>query len=152
MKESNADVFGRYGSRRTGVSVILLAAFFFGGICQCFGQNVALPESETAISSPIPITYIPPPVPAGKQKNAAVLGRLAITGFGAIPFALFYTNFVFDAVRFVGNGFDVQYAPWPFKTQYSAEVTAGETFLRLGVAFGLGAAIGVLDAIIPRKQ
>ena len=130
--------------------MFLLAVFVFGGIARCSGQETTLPEGGSA--SPIPITYSPPPSPSGRRKTAAVLGRLAVTGLGALPFTLFYANFVFDTARFIGNGFDSQYAPWPFKNQYSAEVTSTETFIRLGVALGLSAAIGLLDVIVPRKQ
>lgn len=138
--------------RRKGLSMFLLIVFIFGGIARCFSQETTLPESESATSSPIPITYNPPSIPSEKRKTAAVVGRLVVTGLGALPFTLFYANFVFDAVRFVGNGFDSQYAPWPFKNQYSAEVTVSETFIRLGVALGLSAAIGLLDMIVPREQ
>ena len=138
--------------RRRGLSTFLLALFVFGGIARCLGQEATLPEGESAAPRSIPITYTPPPTPPGKKKTAAVLGRLAVTGLGSLPFTLFYANFIFDTVRFVDNGFDSQYAPWPFKSQYSAEVTTSETFIRLGVALGLSAAIGLLDVIIPREQ
>lgn len=102
-------------------------------------------------ATPIPKTY-DPTAPAKAEKGlGAKLWRAAVTGLGSFPFAFFYTNFVFDSVRFVDNGFDVLYAPWPFKNQYSAEVGTDETFLRLGVSFGLSAVIGLLDAFVPRK-
>jgi hypothetical protein len=102
-------------------------------------------------ATPIPKTY-DPAAPAKADKGFGTkLWRAAVTGIGSFPFTFFYTNFIFDSVRFVDNGFDVLYAPWPFKNQYSAEVGTDETFLRLGVSFGLSAVIGLLDAFVPRK-
>jgi hypothetical protein len=154
--ESTSRITGPY---RFVVSAIFLASFIFGSLGPCFSQDLSEARTETgtetvsgnAASTPIPTTYSAPAIPPVKKKAAAVLSRLAITGLGSLPFTLFYTNFIFDAVRFAGNGFDVQYAPWPFKTQYSAQVSSGETIMRLGVSLGISAAIGILDAVIPRK-
>lgn len=136
---------------RAALSTILLIAFVFADLVPCFSQDATETNTEPTVSSPIPQTFLPPAVPKEKRKTGAVLGRIAITGLGSLPFTLFYANFVFDAARFVGNGFDTQYAPWPFKTQYSAAVTSEETFLRLGVSLGVSAVIGILDVLIPRK-
>ncbi len=76
-------------------------------------------------------------------------GSALIIAAGAFPFAVFYTDFAFDAYRFVDMGFDIQYAPWPFKNQYSAAVSAGERFLRFGAALGLSVAVGLLSVTIP---
>ncbi|HWP68462.1 MAG TPA: hypothetical protein VN437_04100, partial [Rectinemataceae bacterium] len=137
---------------RAALSTILLFVFVFAGLVPCFGQDAAEATAEPTVSSPIPQTFFPPAVPKEKRKTGAVLGRIAIIGLGSLPFTLFYTNFIFDTARFVGNGFDTQYAPWPFKTQYSAAVTSEETFLRLGISLGVSAVIGILDVVIPRKQ
>ncbi|MCX7025895.1 MAG: hypothetical protein NT061_00070 [Spirochaetes bacterium] len=77
------------------------------------------------------------------------LGRVAIIALGSLPFTVFYTDFVFDSVHYVVNGFDLQYAPWPFKNQYSADVGTTERFIRLGVSLGVSLVIGLLDLIIP---
>ena len=112
-------------------------------------------ESVSATSpaaTPIPKTYSAGTAPAkAKDKDVGKRAwRALVTGAGAFPFAYFYTNFVFDGARFVKNGFDAQYAPWPFKTQYSAEVSVEETFIRLGVSIGASAVVGILDALIRR--
>jgi hypothetical protein len=106
---------------------------------------------EAFVATPIPKTL--PRVDASNAKTSmpARLKRMAITGVGAFPFALFYTNFVFDSLRFAGNEFQTQYAPWPFKNQFSAEVDTSEKFLRLGVSIGASAIVGILDALIQRR-
>jgi len=159
MTGSSESSSRRTRAYRFAVSAILMASFIFGSIGLCFGQDLSGTETVqgmetvpgTSASTSIPKTYSPPSVPPVKKKTATVFGRLAIIGLGSLPFTLFYTNFIFDASRFVGNGFDVQYAPWPFKTQYSAQVSTGETFTRLGISLGISAAIGILDALITLK-
>lgn len=152
MTGSTARSSKRAGFCRAALSVIILTSFILGALVPCFGQDATEAKAEPTVSSPIPQTFFPPAVSKEKRKTDAVLGRIAITGLGSLPFTLFYTNFIFDTARFVGNGFDTQYAPWPFKTQYSAAVTSEETFLRLGVSLGVSAVIGILDVLIPRKQ
>ncbi|HEY9055212.1 MAG TPA: hypothetical protein VIO60_10385 [Rectinemataceae bacterium] len=105
--------------------------------------------------SPIPRTYSgtnaqakPLAHKADERKTGSVLGRLAIVSAGALPFAVFYTDFAFDAGRFLVSGFDVQYAPWPFKNQYSAAVDTTERFIRLGVSAALSLAVGLVDLIV----
>jgi hypothetical protein len=113
----------------------------------------AAPVTMTAPAvTPIPKTYAAGSETAKSGRKAGIIGKKAwralVTGAGAFPFAYFYTNFIFDGVRFVENGFDTQYAPWPFKTQYSADVSISETFVRLGVSLGVSAAVGLLDALV----
>jgi hypothetical protein len=77
------------------------------------------------------------------------LNTTLIVAAGALPFAIFYTDFAFDVYRFINKGFDVQYAPWPLKNQYSASLSTGEKFIRVGVAIGVAATIGLLSITIP---
>lgn len=107
-------------------------------------------ESVAPPTTPIPITYTPGNETIKATDSGKKAWRALVTGAGAFPFVYFYTNFIFDGVRFVTNDFDAQYAPWPFKTQYSAEVSVSETFIRLGVSVGVSAIVGILDALIPR--
>lgn len=112
-----------------------------------------VPAAITAAApTTIPKTYAAGTEAAKSGRKTGTIGKKAwraiVTGAGAFPFAYFYTNFIFDGVRFVENGFDTQYAPWPFKTQYSADVSVSETFVRLGVSLGVSAAVGLLDALI----
>ena len=115
------------------------------------GSALRATELNASSSTPIPITYLATaPLPA-KQSIDKKLWRIAVIGAGSFPFTLFYTNFIFDSVRFATHSFDVQYAPWPFKTQYSAAVPTGETFLRLGVSAGMGLIIGIIDQVVQRR-
>lgn len=145
----------------------LLAIFFFivviGGTGRCEAQiseqaridDKGTPPRGTELTTPsftpIPITYVATETLPAKQNVDKKLWRIAVIGAGSFPFTLFYTNFIFDSVRFATHSFDVQYAPWPFKTQYSAPVSTGETFLRLGVSAGIGVIIGVIDQIVQRR-
>ena len=158
------------GTGRVRVIVILLtlcSALTVGGRCEAQEDSqdpsspsissektarTSTPSVVPAISAtPIPKTYSVEKSIRTESAVKARLRRIAITGMGTFPIALFYTNFIFDSARFASNGFDAQYAPWPFKSQYSAEVTSSETFIRLGVSLGLSAAVGFLDAFIQRK-
>jgi hypothetical protein len=100
--------------------------------------------------SPIPWSYDPSTAKKATKTKRPDLGRVAIIALGSLPFTAFYTDFAFDSVRFAANGFDLQYAPWPFKNQYSAEVSNSERFIRLGVALGASAVIGLLDLVFAR--
>jgi hypothetical protein len=145
--------------RRRWPSGALLAAFvalaFFAAPARG-GFELKAQEAVTSISSaagtPIPKTYAAGADAAKSERKAGTIGKKAwralVTSAGAFPFAYFYTNFIFDGVRFVENGFDAQYAPWPFKTQYSADVSVSETFVRLGVSLGMSAVVGLLDALV----
>ncbi|HWR10512.1 MAG TPA: hypothetical protein VN445_01700 [Rectinemataceae bacterium] len=150
------------GRRRFfAVGLIFLLALAGGGRCDAqesegSSASTSVPAGNAAQPSipstmPIPKTYSAANTGKAIVEVPAKLRRIAIISVGSFPIALFYTNFVFDIARFAGNGFDVQYAPWPFKNQYSAEVSSGETFLRLGVSLGVSTVIGVLDALIRRK-
>ncbi|MFA5852619.1 MAG: hypothetical protein WC820_07960 [Spirochaetales bacterium] len=160
----------RGGRNKASVAVrvcdILTLLFFvllFGGFGRCEAQANSQAPKDGSISSlqtaelaaasytPIPITYSASSAVAPKNAAGKKLWRIAIIGAGSLPFTLFYTNFIFDSVRFATHSFDVQYAPWPFKTQYSAAVSTGETFLRLGVSAGVGVIIGIIDAVIQRR-
>jgi hypothetical protein len=154
------------GFRRPGTVaglLLFLLLMFLPGKGTCESQEVVyslrVATAAAAMTQPrsspgptaIPITYVA--LESGKPVRSlkADMWRTLVTGAGSFPFTYFYTNFIFDTVRFASNGFDTQYAPWPLKTQYSAEVSTAETFLRLGVSLGLSAIVGVLDTLIQRK-
>lgn len=150
---------GRF--RRIVILLTLCSALAVGGRCEAQedsqdSSSPSISSEQSALTSTPSATPIPKTYSAEKSIRAesAVITkfrRIAITGMGTFPIALFYTNFIFDSARFASSGFDVQYAPWPFKSQYSAEVTSSETFIRLGVSLGLSAVVGILDAFIQRK-
>ncbi|MCE1195690.1 hypothetical protein LWX53_04270 [bacterium] len=130
------------------IAVLAFLAAPMRGGAKLYAQET--PASISPAATPIPITYAAGTEPAKAKDAGKKAWRAIVTGAGAFPFAYFYTNLVFDSVRFVSNGFNVQYAPWPFKTQYSAEVSVSETFIRLGVSAGLSAVVGILDAVVQR--
>ena len=142
----------RRGKARRAPLLVLAALALFAapmrGAAELHAQEAAAAIQPAA--TPIPITYAAGTEPAKPKDAGKKAWRALVTGVGAFPFAYFYTNFVFDGIRFVSNGFNVQYAPWPFKTQYSAEVSVSETFVRLGVSAGLSAVVGILDALVQR--
>ena len=140
---------------RCGALFLAIAALALFASPARWGAMLSAQEntaSTAPAATPIPITYAAGTEPA--EKKAKDVGQMAwralVTGAGTFPFAYFYTNFIFDGVRFVESGFDAQYAPWPFKTQYSAEVSVSETFVRLGVSMGISAVVGILDALVQR--
>jgi hypothetical protein len=108
-------------------------------------------KEEQNLSKALQIPTIAAPVEHRSSPFLDKAKRLAIVGIGTIPFAIFYTDFVFDAVRYVSNGFDVQYAPWPFKNQYSAIVNTNERFMRLGASIGASLIVGFTSVLIPYR-
>lgn len=140
---------------RAGALLIVSIATLFIASAKLEAQETRLlGKPEVIAGTPIPKTLSPVVEGEAKAKPSvpARLKRMAITGTGAFPFALFYTNFIFDSMRFAGNDFQTRYAPWPFKNQFSAEVDTSEKFLRLGVSIGASAVVGILDALIQRRQ
>jgi hypothetical protein len=87
----------------------------------------------------------PAPYAEGEFPPCAIsLRRAEIIGVGVLPFSLFFTGFAFDSFRFVVNGFDIAYAPWPFKPDAAYNPTDSEKLLTLGIAVGLSiVAVGV---------
>ncbi|MCX7776114.1 MAG: hypothetical protein WHT81_04185 [Rectinemataceae bacterium] len=75
--------------------------------------------------------------------------RAGVLAAGIFPFAYFYTGFALDLSRYVSNGFDPAYAPWPFKSAYSEPLTNAEQWLKLGIAAGLSLTLGVISILLP---
>ena len=73
--------------------------------------------------------------------------RFEIISLGAFPILLFYTRLAFDLRRYVNNGFQSTYAPWPFRNEYSYEPSDDEQVLSLLAAAGLSLAFGTVDAL-----
>lgn len=145
----------RAGGIRCKAGALLLvgiAALFFVTARLDAQETGQTGKPEVVAGTPIPKTLLPAGTAKANASVPARLKRMAITGAGTFPFALFYTNLIFDSIRFAGNDFQTQYAPWPFKNQFSAAVDTGEKFLRLGVSIGASAMVGMLDALIQRRQ
>ena len=133
-------------------ALLLALALAAAGLQPALGQGSAMDPSAPAAtkpaSSPIPLTYEPATAKKAPAARRPDVGRAFIIAAGSLPFTVFYTDFAFDSVRFAMNGFDLQYAPWPFKNQYSASVEPAERFIRLGAALGVSAVIGILDMVL----
>lgn len=60
--------------------------------------------------------------------------RFEIIAVGVFPIMLFYTRFSFDMYRYISNGFDSVYAPWPFKNEFSYKPTDSEQYQSVMIA------------------
>ncbi|HAP43266.1 MAG: hypothetical protein A2087_01775 [Spirochaetes bacterium GWD1_61_31] len=74
--------------------------------------------------------------------------RFEIIALGVFPFALFYTRVGFDLSRFIANGFDPSYAPWPFSNEFSYKPTDEEQITSLLIAGGVALVFAGVDALI----
>lgn len=105
-------------------------------------------HAQAAAPSPLPEPYEAGEFPAW----AGSLRRWEIVSIGVFPIALFYTRFAMDTNRFVHNGFQARYAPWPFKNEYSYAPSADEQRLAIAVAAGLAVGVGILDMILLQRK
>lgn len=145
--------FRKPDHRPASVGLLTICALCIAVACadaQSLGDGDVSESSFYAQPTPIPLTYDPKTV-TSQAPQRRTLSHAVIVGVGSLPFSVFYVDFVFDFVRFAANGFDVSYAPWPFKNQYSASVETDERFLRLGVSVGVSAVVGLLDLLLPSK-
>jgi hypothetical protein len=82
------------------------------------------------------------------------LRRWNIITFGLYPFSIFAVTFTTEMIHwYEANGLDWsesgrQYAPWPFKSAGSIEMTNDEYVRTILLALGLSAAVAVIDLII----
>ena len=74
--------------------------------------------------------------------------RFEIIALGVFPFALFYTRIGFELSRFIENGFDPVYAPWPFSNEFSYKPTDEEQITSLLIAGGVALVFAGVDALI----
>lgn len=84
---------------------------------------------------------------AGKGRENA-LRRFEIVALGSYPIMLFYTGLGFDLSAYIGSGYDPSRAPWPFKNEYSAELSDSERLARLGTAALASVLVAGIDAVI----
>jgi hypothetical protein len=80
------------------------------------------------------------------------LRRFEIVSLGAFPILLFYSRIALDTGRYVGNGFDASYAPWPFRNEFSYKPDSNEQWLAVKVAVGLSLGVGVLDYFLLSRR
>ncbi|HOZ72424.1 MAG TPA: hypothetical protein PLQ29_05460 [Spirochaetales bacterium] len=104
-----------------------------------FPQSASTP-AESSLPEPYRAGEFPPWLDAAR--------RFEIVGLGVFPILLFYTRFASDAARYVRNGFDATYAPWPFKNEQSYEPSDDEQWKNVLTAAGLSVAFAALDALV----
>ena len=117
---------------------------------QAMSVPVAPTQTAPAQATPAPVMpaaneIFPPSAPA-KPENP--WSRFEIVSLGSFPIMLFYTGFVFDLGRFVVNGFNAAYAPWPFQGTSSAALTTSDRLTRIGAALGSSLVVGAVDAYL----
>jgi hypothetical protein len=127
-------------------AIVLVAALSLASARGAIGQDQAGGAAGQPPRAPSEAQAALAPIAAVDDENP--LGRLAIVTLGSFPILLFYTDFSFDLGKFFFNGFDANYAPWPFKSEYSDSPSAGEKAARIGVAIGASAAVGAIDYLI----
>jgi hypothetical protein len=69
---------------------------------------------------------------------------------GSFPFTLFATLEAYDTVRYVSNGFNPGYAPWPLGTGAAASYSGEETLWLALSAVSLSMVIAGLDFLLGR--
>jgi hypothetical protein len=80
------------------------------------------------------------------------LRRGEIVAFGSFPFMYFFSNFGFDTYRWLNNGNDMRYAPWPFNSAGTVGKTTNEKIITLGIAAGGSILIAIIDHGIMRYK
>jgi len=83
-----------------------------------------------------------------KNTKESLVSRSFVLSIGLFPFSYFYVGTALDIVRFASHNFSADYAPWPFKTQYSVALTDEEMWWKLGIASGTSLLFGILGAIL----
>lgn len=120
-------------------------------VCLALGLSLTQARpifAQAAASSPLPEPYAAEEFPAWARS----LRRWEIISIGVFPIALFYTRFAIDTSRFVQNGFQARFAPWPFKNEYSYAPSADEQRVAVAVAAGLALSVGILDMILLQRR
>jgi hypothetical protein len=141
----------------------------------CCGALFAQTTSTTTANASAAAGALPEPYKAAEFPGwARDLRRFEIVTIGAFPFAIFYTGFSLDLLRYIGgtsmgfsisnlghanpfvfknvDAFDLAYAPWPVKSSSSYVTNSDEKAFTIimGVALALG--IGITDYLIVKAQ
>ena len=78
------------------------------------------------------------------------LRRAEVIFVGSIPFTMFFTFEGYDTYRYVTNGLDPFYAPWPFRPGSAQQYTAQEKTGILVSAVSLSLVIAAADYVVGR--
>jgi hypothetical protein len=128
--------------KRTRLFFFVFVLLFFVSIFELHSQTTT-PDAGMA-STQFDMTGFP--------LWAKDLRRGEIVAFGSFPFMYFFSNFGFDAYRWVNNGNDMRYAPWPFNSAGTVGKTTDEKFITLGIAAGGSILIALIDHGIMRYK
>lgn len=69
---------------------------------------------------------------------------------GSFPFTLFATLEVYDTARYISNGFNPSYAPWPLGSGTAVSYSSSETLWLVASAVSLSMVLSGIDFLIGR--
>ena len=78
------------------------------------------------------------------------LWRAEVIFVGSIPFTLFFALETYDLYRYFNTGMNATYAPWPFNTGNSINLSAQEEAWIIVSACGLSLTVAVIDFMLGR--
>jgi len=78
------------------------------------------------------------------------LWRAEVVLVGSFPITLFLTLETYDLFRYFNTGFDAAYAPWPFNTGSTLNLSAQEQTLIIVTALSFSLTVAVLDFMLGR--
>ncbi|MDR3170151.1 MAG: hypothetical protein LBU17_00825 [Treponema sp.] len=84
----------------------------------------------------------------GFPQWAKDLRRAEIVAFGSFPFTVFFARFAIDTYRCATNGWDIRYAPWPFKPAGAIEMPKEQQLISIAVAAAGSVMIALTDFLI----
>ena len=120
-----------------------------------FSQPAATAASGSKPANSVPANASVLPSGLREEPGESPLRRFEIIAFGAFPIILFYVGVGFDTAKYLSNGFDSRYLPWPFKGANSILPEEGEYLARIGVAaiasLGFSGADAWIRAVRHRK-
>lgn len=133
---------------RPGFLLLSLMVLLTVPIGKLAAQTASSPSSTLTPAKPLPEPYGSDEFPVWTYS----LRRFEIISLGAFPVLLFYSRIALDTGRYVGNGFDSSYAPWPFRNEFSYKPNNDEQWLAVKVAVGLSLSVGVLDYFLLSRR
>ncbi|MDR3335200.1 MAG: hypothetical protein LBT13_10015 [Treponema sp.] len=84
----------------------------------------------------------------GFPQWAKDLRRAEIVAFGSFPFTVFFALFAIDTYRCANNGWDIRYAPWPFKPAGAVEMPKDQQLIAITAAAVGSVIISLTDFLI----
>ena len=78
------------------------------------------------------------------------LYRAEVILVGSLPITLFASLETYDLYRYFNNGFNAAYAPWPFNTGSTLNLTPQEQTWIVVSAVGLSLTVAVIDFMLGR--